>query len=70
MGAKKLQYIKNDEGETIGVFLSIQQYNEIVERLEELEDIKAFDKAKADTDQEAIPFEQATKEIEQQRNDL
>jgi len=69
MGAKKLQYLTNEAGETIGVFLSIGQYNELMEQLEELEDIKAYDEAKANED-EVIPFEQAIKEIEAQRDDL
>ena len=67
MGAKKLQYLTNDKGEKIGVFLSIGQYNELMERLEELEDIKAYDDAKVN-EEEVIPFEQATKEIETQRD--
>lgn len=70
MGARKLQYLTDDEGETIGVFLSIQHYNELLEQIEELEDIRLFDEAKSDKNQEAIPFQEAIEEIEQQRNDL
>ena len=63
MGAIKLQYLINDKGEKVGVFLPISQYNELIEKLEELEDIKAYDEAKASPD-EFIPVDQAFKEIE------
>jgi hypothetical protein len=38
----------------------------MLEDLEELDDIRAFDEAKASND-EVIPFDQAVKEIEQKR---
>lgn len=42
------------------------EYQKILEELEELEAIRAYDLAKADND-EVIPFEQAIVEIEQER---
>ena len=48
----------------VGVILSIEDYRRILEELEELEAIRAYDEAKAEDD-EAIPFEQAIAEIEQ-----
>ncbi len=45
------------------MLLEIDRYSELVEAQEELEAIRAFDEAKASND-EAIPFTQAIKEIE------
>ena len=45
------------------MLLEIDRYSELVEAQEELEAIRAFDEAKASND-EAIPFAQAIKEIE------
>ena len=59
-------YVVDKEGHKIGVFLDIKTYNHMVEELEELDDIRAFDEAKAEKD-EAIPFEHAVREIERKR---
>ena len=45
------------------MLLDIDDYHKILEGLEELESIRAYDVAKASGD-EAIPFEQAIEEIE------
>ena len=59
-------YVIDKNGHRIGVFLDIKTYEHLVEELEELEDIRAFDEAKAARD-EAIPFERAVREIERKR---
>ncbi|MDC7239171.1 MAG: hypothetical protein PQJ50_02295 [Spirochaetales bacterium] len=41
----------------------------MLEQLEEIDDVKAYDAAKANDD-EVIPFDQAVNEIEAKRNDL
>ena len=38
------QFIKNEQGEVIGVFLTIDQYQEL---MEDLDDVRTFRKAKA-----------------------
>jgi hypothetical protein len=48
----------------LGYFWIFSEYRKLLEELEELESIRACDAAKAAQD-EAIPFEQATSEIEQ-----
>ena len=58
----KTQYITDTAGKKVSVILPIQDYEKIMEELEELEDIKAYDRAKA-RKSEPIPFEQAVKEI-------
>ena len=60
------QYLTDREGKRVGVVLDMEQFQRIVEELEELEDIRAFDAAQASVE-ETIPFEQAIAEIEQRR---
>ncbi|MEE8585338.1 MAG: hypothetical protein V3T83_10850 [Acidobacteriota bacterium] len=63
----KEQFIVVDsEGKRTAVVLLLQQYKRILDELEELESIRAYEEAKSSGD-EAIPFEQAVDEIEQQR---
>ncbi len=59
-------FVIDDKGNPIGVILDIGEYRKLLEDLEELESIRAYDAAKASKD-EAIPFEQAVSEIEQTR---
>jgi len=49
--------------------MPIDQYNKMLEQLEDIDDIRAYDTAKAEED-EVIPFDQAVREIEKGRNDL
>lgn len=62
----KENYVIDPQGNPIGVVLDIADYRKLLEELEELESIRAYDAAKASGD-EAIPFEQAISEIEQTR---
>jgi PHD/YefM family antitoxin component YafN of YafNO toxin-antitoxin module len=48
------------------VLLPYSEWNRVMENLEELEDIRAYDSAKARRD-EIIPFEQAVKELRKRR---
>jgi hypothetical protein len=66
MNAFKERYIIDEKGNRVGVVLDIADYQRLLEELEELECIRAYDAAKADTD-ELISFEQAVAEIEQNR---
>jgi hypothetical protein len=66
MGKFKENYVIDEQGNPIGVVLDIVDYRKLLEELEELESIRAYDAAKASGD-EAIPFEQAVAEIEQNR---
>ncbi len=60
------RFITDSNGNRIGVILDLERYEELLDALEELEDIRAFDAAKAAPDA-AIPFEQAIREIEKGR---
>lgn len=60
------QFIVDDLGNQVGVILEIGVYRELVEAAEELSAIRAYDDAKASGD-EAVPFEEAVRDIEQGR---
>jgi hypothetical protein len=59
----KGRYVVDSQGNRISVVLDIADYQELLEELEELECIRAYDSAKAFRDQ-AVPFEQAIAEID------
>jgi hypothetical protein len=52
------RWLVDESGNRITVVLPIEEYNHIVEDLEELEDIRAFDEAKASGEKPG-PIEQA-----------
>ena len=56
-------YVVDEDGARVGVILPIDDYRKLLEELEELESIRAYDAAKSSGD-EAIPFERAVREIE------
>jgi len=60
------QFLVNEKGEKIAVVIGIQEYEKLLEQLEELEDIRAFDEAEA-SGETPIPFDQAIAEIERTR---
>lgn len=62
----KTQFITDVDGRKVSVILPVRDYERILEELEELEDIRTYDRAKA-RKSEPIPFEQAVKEIERLR---
>lgn len=64
--AAREQFIKDDEGNPIAVVLSPQTYKMLLEALEELESIRAYDESVSAHD-ESIPFEQALAEIRSNR---
>lgn len=66
MTALQEEYLTDRDGNRVKVVLDIQQFRQMMEELEELDDIRAYDAAKVSGD-EAIPFEQAVQEIRQSR---
>jgi hypothetical protein len=62
----KERFIVDENGQRIGVLLDIEDYQKLLEELEELEAIRAYDAAKASGD-EVFPLEQALAEIEKDR---
>ena len=65
MATEKQRFIVDDNGERVGVILSLEEYRELLAQLEELESIRAYDSAKA-SDSERIPLKQALAEIDQE----
>ncbi|MEO5648408.1 MAG: hypothetical protein ABIR03_00635 [Ginsengibacter sp.] len=61
------QFVKDEKGRELGVFLTKKEFDYLLEELEDYEDNKAYDKAKSRTDEEFIPFEQALEEIKKSR---
>ena len=57
-------YVVDEEKRPKAVVLSIQEWEKVVEELEELEDIREYDRAKAGS-QESVPFDRAVREIEE-----
>jgi hypothetical protein len=62
----KERFVVDENGKRIGVLLDIEDYHRLLEALEELEAIRAYDAAKA-SDDEVLPLEQALTEIEKDR---
>lgn len=60
------QYITDSEGKKLSVIIGVQEFNNILEELEELEDIRLYDDAKEDTEP-SIPIDEAFKMIEAKR---
>lgn len=63
MTVSEAQFVVNAEGERVAVLLDVATYERILDDLEELEAVRAFDAAKASKD-EVLPFEEAVDEIE------
>lgn len=61
------QYITDTKGKKISVILPIKEFQSIIEELEELEDIRLYDKAKKNKT-EFIDAEQAFKEIDKKKS--
>lgn len=71
-----VRYVVDENGKRVSVILDVEEYERIVEELEEFEDIlarQAYDRARAELergDDEIIPWEQAKREIKEQRKGL
>jgi hypothetical protein len=63
----KENFLVDDHGNKVAVMLPIKQYSKILEALEELEDIKAYDAAKAKKES-TILLRDAIKQRKQKRN--
>ncbi len=58
------QFVVDENLRRKAVILSYEEWEKILADMEELDDIRAYDTAKANND-DIIPFEQAVKEIRQ-----
>jgi hypothetical protein len=62
------EYLVDEEGNRKAVVVPISAWEQIIEALQELEDIRAYDEAKQQPS-ESIPFEEAMSEIEERKCD-
>ncbi len=60
------RYVVDKKGKPVSVLLDIRAYRKMLEELEELAAIRAYDAAK-DSEDKAIPFDKAIAEIERAR---
>ncbi len=61
-----IRYVVDENGERVSVILPVEEYERMVEELEESEDVRLYDEAKAEIEREGseiIPLEQAMREI-------
>ncbi len=66
MSMLKERYLVDEHGERVAVVLPLEEYNKLLEELEELDDLRAYDAAKA-SGEKPIPIDQAFAEIENKR---
>ena len=57
------EYIIDEKARKKAVIIPFDEWEKILSVMEELDDIRAYDAAKADPDDDEIPFEQAVAEI-------
>jgi hypothetical protein len=62
------RFITNEKGERLAVILDIEEYEKLIEELEDLDDIRAYDEAEA-SGETGIPFEEAVERIRRDRAD-
>ncbi len=63
-------FVTDADGKRTGVLLDLETYEQLLDAWEELDDIRAYDAAKARIDageEEVIPWDQALAEIEAER---
>ncbi|MDQ4105816.1 MAG: hypothetical protein M3157_01395 [Actinomycetota bacterium] len=66
-----VQYVVDEQGRRVSVVLPVEEYERMVEELEELEDIRAADEARQEIESgedELVPWKQAKKRIEEERS--
>jgi len=63
----KTQFVTDDHGKKLAVILPMNDYQKMVEELEEKEDAHLYDEAKKNDTGERIPMEEAFKMIEAKR---
>lgn len=64
------RYIVDEDGKRVSVILPIEEYDRMVEKLEDIEDAQAADEVRAAVargEDEFIPYEQAREEIARRR---
>lgn len=63
----KTQFITDTNGKKVSAILPIKEYEMLLEQLDELACIKAYDKAKAKKNPQFVPLKEAIRQIEKNR---
>jgi PHD/YefM family antitoxin component YafN of YafNO toxin-antitoxin module len=63
---KERQFVVNERGEKVAVVISIEEYEELLEELEDREAIREYEEAKA-SGEIPVPFDEAIARIERNR---
>nr|WP_315149237.1 hypothetical protein [uncultured Flavobacterium sp.] len=61
------QFLTDEKGKRTAVVMPIEKYNKLIEKLEDLEDVRLYDEAKRDDDGYRISIDEAFKIIEEKR---
>ncbi|MFN7099959.1 MAG: hypothetical protein ACK4M4_06265 [Flavobacterium sp.] len=61
------QFLTDEKGNRTAVVLPIKKYNKLIEKLEDLEDIRLYDEAKKEDDGYRVSIDEAFKIIEDKR---
>ncbi|WP_281636476.1 hypothetical protein [Flavobacterium marginilacus] len=64
------QFLTDEKGKRTAVVMPIEKYNKLIEKLEDLEDVRLYDEAKRDDDGYRISIDEAFKIIEEKRKSL
>ena len=68
MTTTETRYVTDDAGHRIAVLVGLKRYEALLEASEELDAIRAYDKAKSGSSK-SVPLEEAIREIELGRTD-
>lgn len=60
---RALEYIVDGQGNKKYVLLPVEEYEALIERIEDLEDVRVYDEAVANDDGTRIPLEDALEEL-------
>ena len=64
------QFLTDKKGNRTAVVLPIKEYNKMIEKLEDLEDVRLYDEAKKDDDGYRISFEDYLKTREAKKSNV
>ncbi len=65
MSSTETQFLTDEAGQRVAVLVGLDRYRQLLDALEELDTIRAYDEAKA-SGEEAIAFEEVVREIERE----
>ena len=64
------RYVVDEEGRRVGVLLDVEEYERMVEELEDMEDVRAYDEAMKDLadGEKPRPLEEVVADIEREHS--